>query len=140
MRNLHRITLTVLASAAVIAGLTACDPDDNLSSPASLTTTTDSFARYTAPTSEMQIAAPKKVDPYSSNGRWRVPEQIAPGDYQATPTHPMGGYWEQVSAIGAEPGDPEFLSNDFITAPDYVHIGPDTKFIQLDDVTLTPAG
>lgn len=142
MRNLRRITLTVLASAAVIAGLTACDPDDSLSSPASLTTTTDSFARFSAPTTEMQIAAPRKVDPYSTNGRWKVgygDGQIAPGDYQAAPTDSMG-YWETCRNITCEIGTDGFIENDLIEGPDYMNIPADAQYVKLSDITLTPAG
>lgn len=142
MRNLRRITLTVIASAAVLAGLTACDPDDSLTAPASLTTAPAAPALFApATTTQAPVKAVRGPEYYMTHsGRWQVPAQIPFGDYQATPTHPLGGYWEQVASIGAEPGDPGFISNDFIDAPDYVHIGPDTKFIQLDDITLTPVG
>ena len=138
MFKFKRSAIALAVAGIAVLGLSACDPNEVTGSavPVSHVDTT-----FEAPTTQMPIASTvRPADPYSTNGRWRVPEQIAPGDYQATPTHELGGYWEQTRVIGAVPGDDGFLSNDFITGQDYVHIGPDTKFIELDDVTLTPVG
>jgi hypothetical protein len=136
MRILRR-AIPVIAAAVLALGVTACDPDNNLSSPASLSTTAGLVPARAEQPAIRHTSPP--ANPLSTNGRWKVPEQIAPGTYQAIPRNSFGGYWETTSRIGAEPGDPGWIANDFITGNDYVTIGPDVRYIKLDDVTLIPA-
>ncbi|WP_227979925.1 hypothetical protein [Nocardia spumae] len=134
------IAATAVAGLAVL-GLTACDPDTTSGHPAPVSRMADAASTYTAPTSRMPIArSATPAKPLSTNGRWKVPEQIGYGTYAVTPTSDLGGYWEQTATVGAEPGDPGFIDNDFITGPDFVTITPETKYIKLDDVVLTLEG
>jgi hypothetical protein len=66
----------VAATFALGAGLIGCSSD---SEPAP-TKTPDLGSYFSEP--EQQ-----PVDPYASNGTWKIPEQIAPGRYHATPNN-----------------------------------------------------
>ncbi|MBF6277007.1 hypothetical protein [Nocardia nova] len=139
MRIVRR-TLPVLAAAAVALSLTACDPDDDNATPASLSSWTvhpttpsrmsDVFPHYAEPT--------QRPDPLSTNGRWRVPEDIRPGDYTVTPTDGTG-YWKLCRSIRCEIGTDGFIENDLVDGPNFVTIPTDARYIQIRDLVLAPA-
>lgn len=80
-------------------------------------------------------------DPFSTNGTWRVPEQIPPGTYLATPRDagPVFPYYEICATLGCDPfGTGEFIGNGMVEGPTYVQIPEGAVSVQIMDLTLAP--
>lgn len=132
-----------IAIVALISIVAVANPDDSgtVESTAVAATTDPTYIpytpKYTTPTSKWN--APKKVDPYSTNGTWLVPSEIAPGTYRAITNDSIGGYYEVCATMGCDAfGDGELITNDFFEGSSIVVIPPNAVSIKLDDATLTP--
>ncbi|MBF6515575.1 hypothetical protein IU421_14980 [Nocardia cyriacigeorgica] len=138
MFNLQRTAIAVAAGVSVL-GLTACDPSQFEPTPTPAPRLVEATeTQWVAPTSVM----PVQRDPYKSNGTWRVPSQIAPGDYQVIITDTDGsGYWAICADAGcAIDGDGSdftgMIDNGFIFEDDYLHVPPHAFSIKLRGVEL----
>ncbi len=133
------IATTAIAGLSVL-GLTACNPDTTSGNPVPVTRMADAASTYTAPTSQMPMKRAHPADPMSSDGMWKVPEQIAPGDYQIAFRDPSVGsaYYELCADIACKIGA-GMLGNDFVAAaPDYVSIPVGAQYIRMRNIVLTP--
>lgn len=94
-----------------------------------------------SPSTAMKIPEPKKRDPLTSDGRYKVGTDIEPGVYEYTPRKSdMPGYFERCADIACEIGTPGFIQNDLVFGPGYLEILPTDAYIELSRLDLTPAG
>jgi hypothetical protein len=77
-------------------------------------------------------------DPYSSDGMWLVPSEIAPGTYRAAikPNMFDSGYYAVCADYACEPG-PGMISNDYMIGPGIVVIPPSAVSVELNNLSLT---
>ncbi|MGW5514643.1 hypothetical protein [Nocardia africana] len=140
MRALRRTAIALIAAAATTFAVTACDPDDSNSSPASLSSTA---GLVPAAVSRIATTPPPPVDPYSTNGTWLVPSEIAPGNYRVIPKNSRGGYWETCADAGCDidfdgSDHTGLIDNDNVDGPGVVNIPTWAYSIKLRNVRLAP--
>lgn len=131
-----KIAFAVVAAAATVLTLTACNP-------ATPTEPVAISSMYTPAPVETTVETPmlpaKAVDPYSSDGDWLVPSEIVPGQYKATSTGSIEGYVavcrDLDCAIGAG-----MIKNYLVDGPAYITVPANAVKIHLERVTLTPMG
>lgn len=142
MFKYKRTVLALAVTAFATLAVTACEPVDGTAVPGTqadkapgLWISTTTPKPYVAPTTKL----PAKADPYSSNGMWRVPEDIAAGEYRVIPTSDFGGYWKLCATMQCKIGTSGFIENDLISGPSYISIPAEARFIELSRVRLESA-
>ncbi|WP_280420052.1 hypothetical protein [Nocardia carnea] len=130
-----RTTAALIAAGLTALTLSACDPATAADEPSDPTTRRVSAPTWTPTTSVAPVV--KVVDPYSTTGMWRVPQDIAPGTYQATTT--STGYWKLCRTAACEIGTDGFIDNDLYQTQTYLTIPADAAYVEIKNTTLTPA-
>ena len=88
-------------------------------------------------------AAPASAapSPYSSDGTWLVPSEIAPGTYRtALASGESMGYYATCADFACEIGTPGFITNDNLRGPGIVVVPPNAVSIELRGLVLTRMG
>lgn len=133
---MNRTTITLLAAAATVAGLTACVPIEEEAGTGSAATTTWSYTppSFTAP----KTTVPVKPDPYSTTGTWLVPGDIAPGTYRIQPIKASKtAYYAVCATYACDPG-PGIIKNDLPDGPGVLVVPESAVAVELKNLTLTP--
>ena len=79
------------------------------------------------------------ADPYSSDGTWLVPTEIAPGTYRAIVRSDAygGGYFKVCADYSCKIGTPGFIDNDSFEGSAILVVPPNAVSVELSDVELT---
>lgn len=132
----------VVAAAAGALALTACDPTTT-GTQLPTAVRTPAYVPVEA-TRTIVPVAPVKADPYSSNGEWLVPSDIAPGQYKATATG-SSGYVEVCADLGCKidmdgSDHTGMIANYSVSGQAYVVVPAYAAKVKLRGIVLTPVG
>ena len=131
--------LAIFAFGACTAAVThRSDPNTTPHSYASAPYETPALPTAAGPVDAAQVPPPPPPlpNPLTSDGVWRVPEDIKPGTYRAVPTKSYGGYFALCSdytcAIGTG-----MIRNEMVTGPEVFTIPETAASIKLSRLNLT---